>query len=309
MGTFRKQIAGRNCSGDDARMAESAAIAVASPLLGAADLLRLQAGRGELLVVDCRHDLAKPQWGAAAYAESHLPGAVFASLDRDLSASIRPGTGRHPLPAPQDFARTLGSWGLTPATHVVAYDQGPGAYAARLWWMLRAVGHRSVQVLDGGLAAWNSMGGALTAAVPVIAPTTVTTRPFSGLVDTAQLQLDLAAQRITLVDARGADRFAGQNETIDPVAGHVPGAVNHPYTGNLSATQTFLPPAELAERWQGEIRAAGSAPIVAMCGSGVTACHNLLALELAGYREGKLYAGSFSEWITDPRRPVATGPS
>ena len=309
MGSFRKQIAGRNCSGDDARMAGSTAPAAASALISAEELLRLQAGDSDLLIVDCRHDLAKPQWGAAVYAESHLPGAVFASLDSDLASPIRPGTGRHPLPAPQDFARTLGRWGLTPATHVVAYDQGPAAFAARLWWMLRAVGHRSVQVLDGGLVAWNAMGGPLTTAVPVIAPTTVPTRPFSGVVDTAQLQLDLSAGRVTLVDARGADRFAGQNETIDPVAGHVPGAVNHPYTGNLRPTQSFLPPAELAQRWESEIRAAARAPIVAMCGSGVTACHNLLALELAGYRDGKLYAGSYSEWIADPRRPVATGPS
>ena len=293
-------------------MAESAALPVISPLIGTADLLRLLGARrapGELLIVDCRHDLAKPHWGAAVYADAHLPGAVHASLDRDLSAPIRPGTGRHPLPVPAEFARTLGHWGLTPATHVVAYDQGPGPYASRLWWMLRAVGHRAVQVLDGGLAAWQAAGGALTAEVPVVTATTVPARPFAGVVDTAELERELAARRVTLVDARGADRFAGQNETIDPVAGHVPGAVNHPYTGNLGEAQTFLPAHELAQRWHPELGAAGSAPIVAMCGSGVTACHNLLALELAGYRAGRLYAGSFSEWITDSRRPVATGPA
>jgi thiosulfate/3-mercaptopyruvate sulfurtransferase len=287
-------------------MAESTVAPVPSPLLGAAELRPLIGSR-ELLIVDCRHDLARPSWGAAAYAEAHLPGAVFAALDRDLSAPIRPGTGRHPLPDAGDFARTLGQWGLTAATRVVAYDHGPGPYAARLWWMLRAIGHRQVQVLDGGLAAWIAAGGNLTSALPSITPTTVPTREFAGVVNTAQLEQDLAARRVTLVDARGADRFAGQNETIDPVAGHVPGAVNHPYGGNLSEAQTFLPAAELARRWQQEVQAAGRAPIVAMCGSGVTACHNLLALELAGYGDGKLYAGSFSEWIADPRRPVATG--
>lgn len=289
-------------------MAESTAAPDLQPLIGAAELRGMDAGR-ELLIVDCRHDLARPDWGASVYAEGHLPGAVFAALDRNLSGPILPGTGRHPLPDPADFAGTLGSWGLTPTTRVVAYDQGPGAYAARLWWMLRAIGHRA-QVLDGGLAAWTAAGGALTTARPAPTRSTVPVRAFAGVVGTAQLQGALAAGSVTLVDARGADRFAGQNETIDPVAGHVPGAINHPYGGNLASDgRTFLAGAELAQRWQGELQAARRAPIVAMCGSGVTACHNLLALELAGYRDGRLYAGSFSEWITDPRRPVATGVS
>lgn len=278
----------------DAVLIEAAELA---PLLGAPDLI----------LVDCRHDLARPQWGAGVYAEGHIPGAVFASLDRDLSSPIRPGTGRHPLPSPDEFARTLGGWGFTPRKRVVAYDQGPAAYAARLWWMLRAVGHGAVQVLNGGLAAWLAAGGKLDTATPVVAPTNVQPRDFAGVLSSADVQRELAARRITLVDARGADRFAGQNETIDPVAGHVPGAINHPFTKNLDDAQQFLPPAELASRWADEIRLAHEAPIVAMCGSGVTACHNLLALQLAGYGEGRLYAGSYSEWIADPRRPVATG--
>jgi thiosulfate/3-mercaptopyruvate sulfurtransferase len=278
----------------DAALIEATELA---PLLGAPDLI----------LVDCRHDLARPSWGAAVYAEGHIPGAVFAPLDRDLSSPIRPGTGRHPLPAADDFARTLGRWGLTRRSRVVAYDQGPGAYAARLWWMLRSVGHGAVQVLNGGLAAWVASGGKLDTATPVVAPTEVPPREFSGVLTSEEVQRELAARRITLVDARGADRFAGQNETIDPVPGHVPGAINHPYTKNLNDAQRFLPPAELAGRWADEMRLAHEAPIVAMCGSGVTACHNLLALHLAGYGEGKLYAGSYSEWIADPRRPVATG--
>jgi thiosulfate/3-mercaptopyruvate sulfurtransferase len=284
-------------------MAESPPL---SPLIQASELLRLGAAP-DLRILDCRHELTRPEWGAAAYAAGHIPGALFVSLDRELSAPVRPGTGRHPLPAPADFARVLGRWGILPGTRVVAYDHGPGAWAARLWWMLRSVGHGAVQVLDGGLAAWTAAGGAVDTAVPVIAPTVVAPREFTRTISTAEVQAELAAGRITLVDARGADRFAGQNETIDPVPGHVPGAINHPFTGNLDAAHRFLPAAELAQRWQDELQRASRAPLVAMCGSGVTACHNLLALELAGHRGARLYAGSYSEWIADPGRPVATG--
>jgi thiosulfate/3-mercaptopyruvate sulfurtransferase len=284
-------------------MAESAPL---FPLVQASELLRLGTAP-DLRILDCRHELTRPEWGAAAYAEGHIPGAVFVSLDRELSAPVRPGTGRHPLPAPADFARVLGRWGILPTTRVVAYDHGPGAWAARLWWMLRSVGHGAVQVLDGGLPAWIAAGGTVDAAIPAVAPTVVPPREFTRTISTAEVQAELGAGRITLVDARGADRFAGQNETIDPVPGHVPGAINHPFTGNLDATHRFLPAAELAQRWQGELARAAHAPLVAMCGSGVTACHNLLALELAGHRGARLYAGSYSEWIADPGRPVATG--
>jgi thiosulfate/3-mercaptopyruvate sulfurtransferase len=277
-----------------------------TPLIEAGELLRLGAA-ADLRILDCRHELSRPLWGAESYALGHIPGALFASLDRDLSAPIRPGTGRHPLPSTADFAATLGRWGIGARTRVVAYDHGPGAWAARLWWMLRAVGHDAVQVLDGGLPAWLAAGGAVGTDVPAVHPTVVPTREFTGVVTTAELQSLLAARAVTLVDARGADRFAGQNETVDPVAGHVPGALNHPFTGNLDATQRFLAPAELARRWEKELQLGQGRPLVAMCGSGVTACHNLMALELAGYRGARLYAGSYSEWIADPARPVATG--
>jgi thiosulfate/3-mercaptopyruvate sulfurtransferase len=277
-----------------------------TPLIEADELLRLAAAQ-DIRILDCRHELAKPLWGAAAYAQGHIPGAVFASLDQDLSSPIRPGTGRHPLPSPGDFAATLGRWGITAGIRVIAYDHGPGAWAARLWWMLRAVGHGAVQVLNGGLPAWLAAGGTVDAVVPKIPPARVPAREFTGVATTAVVQAQLAANAITLVDARGADRFAGQNETVDPVAGHVPGAINHPFTGNLDASMRFLPPDELARRWEKELQLARARPLVAMCGSGVTACHNLLALELAGYGGARLYAGSYSEWIADPARPVATG--
>jgi thiosulfate/3-mercaptopyruvate sulfurtransferase len=279
---------------------------VMAPLIEAGEMLQLAAAR-DLRVLDCRHDLSKPDWGAAAYGEGHVSGALFASLDRDLSAPVRPGTGRHPLPSPADFAATLGRWGIDANTRVIAYDHGPGAWAARLWWMLRAVGHGAVQVLNGGLPAWLSAGGHVDGAIAQVAPTVAPVREFAGVVTTPEVQAQLAAGTITLVDARGADRFAGQNETVDPVAGHVPGAINHPFAGNLDAAQRFLPQAQLAQHWEKELQQARVRPIVAMCGSGVTACHNLLALELAGHRGARLYAGSYSEWIADRARPVATG--
>ncbi|HTQ37372.1 MAG TPA: sulfurtransferase [Steroidobacteraceae bacterium] len=274
-----------------------------APLI-AAERLRALPGAPHLLVVDCRHDLASSGWGRGAWTAGHIPGAVFASTDADLSAPRHAGSGRHPLPAPRDFAATLGRWGFTPATHVVAYDQGGGIWASRLWWLLRARGHARVQVLDGGMAAWLAAGGALDTAAPRIVPTSVETREFAGAVSTAEVARLLAGGDITLFDARAADRFAGRNETVDPVPGHVPGARSMPCTGNLGPEQRFLPAAALRERWAG---LASGAPLVAMCGSGISACHNLLALELAGFPGARLYAGSYSEWIADPARPVATG--
>jgi thiosulfate/3-mercaptopyruvate sulfurtransferase len=260
-----------------------------------------------LLVVDCRFDLADPDGGARGYAAGHLPGAVYASLEGVLSGEITATSGRHPLPSPEAFARTLCAWGLTPETRVAAYDQGPGAGAARLWWMLRAIGHDTVQVLDGGLARWVAEGRALTQAVPVRPGTTVAPRRYQGDLSSDAVKAALRRAETRLVYARSADRFAGRNETIDPVAGHVPGAVNHPFLGNLGPDGQFLPAEALRERWQATL--AGHAPdqLIAMCGSGVTACHNLLALQVAGLPGGRLYAGSWSEWIRDPARPVATG--
>jgi len=277
-----------------------------APLL-AAESLQTLLGDPHLLVVDCRHDLANPPIGRQAYAASHIPGAVFASIDEDLSAPRQPHTGRHPLPTPEHFAAALGRWGFTAMSRVVAYDQDNGTWASRLWWMLRARGHLRVQVLDGGLAAWKAIGGSTEAMVPTIAPTRVEARAFGGVINTADVAAMVTAGHVTLFDARPADRFAGRNETVDPVAGHVPGAISMPAAGNLGPDLRFLPAEALRARWSGIATRAAGAPLVAMCGSGVSACHNLLALELAGYPGARLYVGSFSEWITDPARPVATG--
>lgn len=289
---------------DDARMLE--ATPAVSPLISAAEL-RAQIGAPHLLVLDCRWDLTRPGWGEQAYAQGHVPGALFAAMEHDLAAVRGPGQGRHPLPSPADFAAVLGRWGFTENSHVVAYDQASGAAAARLWWMLRARGHRRVQVLDGGWAAWLAEGGQVETTAPRVTATRVTPRDFAGVADARDIQRGLAAGDITLVDARAADRFGGRNESVDPVAGHVPGALNHPFTGNLGEGQRWLAADELRRRWQATLAPGAGRPLVMMCGSGVTACHNLLALELAGAGEARLYPGSWSEWITDPARPVATG--
>lgn len=284
----------------------------------AAPLAREAGADSNWAVLDCRFDLPRPEWGAAAYAAGHVPGALYAHLDRDLSGPVSAGSGRHPLPAPERLAETFGRWGIDEKVQVVAYDQGNGAYAARVWWLLRWLGHQKAAVLNGGFAAWQQAGLPTDTAPARRSPRTFTPRPVQGqVVSTAELERalkagELASGRSVLVDARAADRFAGQNETIDPVAGHIPGARNHPFARNLDAQGRFLPAAELRTRWaasSGEPAAGktGAVRVIAMCGSGVTACHNLLALEIAGLPGARLYAGSWSEWIRDPARPVARG--
>jgi thiosulfate/3-mercaptopyruvate sulfurtransferase len=261
------------------------------------------------LVVDCRFDLAKPDSGEAAYRAGHIPGAVYAHLDRDLSDPITPSSGRHPLPNPARFARTLGDWGVTRETQVVAYDADNGAYAARSWWLMRWVGHRAVAVLDGGLKAWTAAGMPTSTQIPTHRPTQFETKPDRSL----WLDAEQVAQKLRagwrLLDARAPERFAGKVEPIDPIAGHVPGAVNHPLGSNLTADARFLAPAELNARYTKSQGGVPDAQTIAMCGSGVTACHLLLAMEVAGKPGAKLYAGSWSEWIRDPSREKAVGDS
>jgi thiosulfate/3-mercaptopyruvate sulfurtransferase len=270
-------------------------------------------------VIDCRFDLARPDWGASAYAAGHVPGAIYAHLDRDLSGPVTPASGRHPLPTLEGLAETLGRWGIDDTVQVVAYDQGNGAFAARLWWLLRWAGHQQVAVLNGGFAAWQQAGLPVettqaTDTTPGLRqPRAFVPRPGKVLtVSTAELERAVAAGELAsgtsvLVDARGADRFAGENETIDPVAGHIPGARNHPFLRNVDSRGRFVPAGELRERLQATLGDAATIQTIAMCGSGVTACHNLLALEIAGLPGARLYAGSWSEWIRDRDRPVARG--
>ena len=259
-------------------------------------------------IIDCRFDLAAPESGAAAYASGHLPGAVYAHLDRDLSATRGPRDGRHPLPEPGALAARLGAWGVGPDTQIVAYDESNGLYAARLWWMARAIGHTAVAVLDGGLPAWRALGLPLDTARPQW-PARHCPAParWPGTVDADQLAELLAADRCRLLDARSAERFAGATEPIDPVAGHVPGARNFPMARALDASGRMLAREALTARLSEVTEGYAPDALVCMCGSGVTACHTLLALEVAGSAGARLYPGSWSEWCRDPRRPVATG--
>jgi thiosulfate/3-mercaptopyruvate sulfurtransferase len=272
------------------------------------ETLAQQLGREDLVMFDCRFDLANLHWGEAQFVEAHLPGAQYLHLDRDLSSAITPTSGRHPLPDPDVFARRLGALGVDAECQVVAYDQGNGGYASRLWWLARWIGLARVAVLDGGLAAWRAARLPLATEVTARAPRTLNARVQpDALVTSAEVDALRARAGALLVDARGAERFAGRNETIDPVAGHVPGARNRPFLDNLGADGRFLPADELRRRWTTLLGALPATGVVAMCGSGVTACQNLLALEHAGLHGARLYAGSWSEWIRDPQRPVANG--
>lgn len=273
----------------------------------------------EWRVVDCRFDLARPEQGFEEYLQAHIPGAVYAHLDRDLAAPVTASTGRHPLPAPQDFARKLGELGVNPGTRVVVYDQAGGAIAARLWWMLLWVGHAHVRLLDGGFAAWQRHGLPTEGGAHQVEPQSYEGQPDPGMVvSTADIEAALAGGTpLPLVDARDEARFRGDSEPIDAVAGHVPGARNFPFSRNLTGQGTWRPPEELRAAWEtvlgreGPESAKGSGRVpgsgwAVMCGSGVTACHLALSAALAGLPPPRLYAGSWSEWIRDPRRPIAT---
>lgn len=262
------------------------------------------------LFVDCRFNLADPAAGEAAYRNGHIPGAVYAHLDRDLSSPITAGSGRHPLPAPDNFAATLSAWGVGPATQVVAYDADVGVYAARLWWLLRWVGHRAAAVLDGGYKAWLAAGLPVSVAAPARTPTQFTAHPDRSMwLDSQEVAEHVGRASWRLLDARAPERFAGETEPLDAVAGHIPGAVNHPFTTNLAADGRLLGADELAARFDRSQSGVANDHTIAMCGSGVTACHLLLALAIADKHGAKLYPGSWSEWIRDPARPVAVGRS
>ncbi|MHB8668057.1 MAG: sulfurtransferase [Burkholderiales bacterium] len=259
------------------------------------------------VVFDCRHDLAKPESGAQEYAKAHIPGARFMHLDRDLSAPATGRNGRHPLPDAQVFMRRLGAAGVDADKQVVAYDDKTGVYAARLWWMLRWLGHENVAVLDGGLAKWTKEGRALTSAVPAAAPARFAGRPRALTVDADDVLRSLGAPGRILLDARSADRFRGENETLDPVGGRIPGSVNRFFRENLDASGCFKPAAELRRAYATLLGTLPADAVVHSCGSGVSACHNLLAMEIAGLPGSRLYPGSWSEWCSEPGRPTEKG--
>lgn len=271
--------------------------------------LQQHLGNPDWAIVDCRFSLNDPEQGRRDYLAAHIPGAVYAHMDKDLAGLVVPGqTGRHPLPPIDLFVHTLSHWGIDARVQVVVYDDLGGAFAARLWWMLRWLGHDAVAVLDGGWPYWQQAGYPARSGEEFRPPRSFSARPRPGLLAEVK-DMELAAQsaHACVLDARNADRYRGENETIDPVAGHIPGAISAPYADNLGPDGLFLPPAELRTRYQKLLGDARPAQTIIYCGSGVTAAHNLLAMVHAGLGDGRLYAGSWSEWITNRDRPITTG--
>lgn len=272
------------------------------------DLLAQHLSDPNWVVVDCRFTLTDTEAGRRAYAAGHLPGARYAHLDEDLSAPKNGRNGRHPLPDPAVFAQTLGRWGVDAGKQVVVYDDSFGAMAVRLWWMLRWMGHDAVALMDGGLPKWRREQRPMTTEVPAVTPTVFVPRLRETMrVDANAVLAASQGGSELLLDARPEMRFLGEMEPIDPVAGHVPEAVNVPFDDNLDLGGTFLGGDELREMYEGLLAGREPNEVIHMCGSGVTACHNLLAMEIAGLPGAKLYPGSWSEWIADPSRPIATG--
>ncbi len=278
-------------------------------LISAAEL-KQHVDNPTFVILDCRSELTDPKAGAQAFATGHIPGAQHADPDIHLSDKAAGPNGafrgRHPLPTPEAFIETLRELGVYPNSQVIAYDAHGGMFASRLWWMLRWVGHRGVAVLDGGLPAWEAAGGTLTTEVTHRARGSITLQPsLASMVSADDVLANLSAKARIVLDARANDRFRGENETIDPVAGHIPGAKNRFFKDNLQADGRFKGADALRADFTALIRSPETT--IAQCGSGISACHNLLAMEIAGLPGAALYPGSWSEWSSDPSRPVATG--
>ena len=271
------------------------------------DDLEQRLAQPDIVICDVRHDLTKPDaWGREQYAAGHIPGAIFVHLDTDLSAPRTGTNGRHPLPTPESAAASFGRLGIAQGKQVVAYDQAGGAYAARLWWMLRWLGLDTVAVLDGGFAKWSAEGRVVSTDPTEPTPAKFEIARVTPTVNASGVMASIPRQRLLILDARAPERFRGETEPFDPVAGHIPGARNRPHTRNLNADGTFKEPAFLRAEFGAILDGVPHDQVVHQCGSGVTACHNILAMEIAGLTGTRLYPGSWSEWCADPGRPVET---
>jgi thiosulfate/3-mercaptopyruvate sulfurtransferase len=281
-------------------------------LISAPELAELMSRPDAAVIVDCRFDLMDPQAGQRAYQQAHIPDAHYLHLEKDLSGAVTGRNGRHPLPGRDAFAARMAALGVDDDTQIVAYDSAGGMYAARLWWLMRWIGHRAVAVLDGGLEAWTAADFPMTDR-PAAAPHRIgSLRVRETLVRTVshqEVRDNLATRARLVVDARAPDRFRGENETIDPVGGHIPGARNHLFRDNLGARGHFRTPEELRAAYATVLGGYRPDQTISQCGSGVTACHNLLAMEIAGLPGAALYPGSWSEWCAQPGAPIATGPA
>ena len=259
-------------------------------------------------IFDCRHDLQDTSYGEKAYAKGHIPGALFLHLDRDLSGAKTGDNGRHPLPTKEAFAAKMAACGVGPDTQVVAYDNEGSIFASRLWWMLRWVGHAKVAVLDGGVPGWRRAKREFQTEVPSHPPASFVVRPGVVPFGADDVLERLDDRRVLILDARAPERFSGEEENLDPVGGHIPGAVNRFYFDNLDDAGCFFKPAEeLRDEFIALLKGREPQSVIQQCGSGVTACHNLLAMDVAGLPGSQLYVGSWSEWCADPARPIATG--
>jgi len=267
----------------------------------------LQNQLNDTVIFDCRFDLSNPLIGHQQYLDGHIPGAIYVDLEKDLSGPKNPLQGRHPLPNSSDWANTRTRLGISENTHVILYDLQENTYSARMWWMLKAIGHQYIQILDGGYTEWLQLGGTIENG-PSRYPNPLLNLPiieYKGLIKMSDVQHNIKNPCFQIMDARAKERFRGETEPLDPVAGHIPGAMNRPYKNNLNSNHLFKTELELAQ----EFLNIGYAPnqVVHSCGSGVTACHNLLAMEIAGLNSSLLYAGSWSEWCNHPENPIATG--
>lgn len=271
------------------------------------DILFANLNSPEWVVIDCHFELEDPDAGWRAYLQAHIPGARYAHLDNDLSGQIVPGkTGRHPLPEVDSLVQRLSNWGIDGSTQVVVYDNRGGGIAARLWWMLKWLGHSKVALLNGGLSAWTEAGFPVESTIPKPIPRTFHPKIHPEMVASLESLENDHQKSFLLVDSRGPERYSGEIEPIDPVGGHIPGAINVYCMDNLDLSQTFLPKDRLLEKFSGLLKDHPPEEIVFYCGSGVTAAHNILAMYHAGLGMGRLYPGSWSEWVTDPNRPIET---
>lgn len=278
--------------------------------IGLKEFLQKRSADSKIHIIDVRHSLQDPKLGRRLYLEGHLPGAVFFDVDKDLSTTPTGTNGRHPLPERADFAALLGSRGMQVTDHYIVYDGSTGMFAARLWWMLRWVGCANVQVLNGDISAWVAAGGQLEVDEVPFGPAVEwqdSPRLVGGRVNVDEVEVNIRLQDFLVVDARAAERFTGEDGQLDPVAGHIPGAVNRPFSKNLDASGQFKSSDVLRLEFSELLGVRPSSEVVSQCGSGISACHNILAMEVAGLKGAKLYAGSWSEWISNPNRPVATG--
>ena len=271
------------------------------------DQLKIILNDKSTVLFDCRHDLTNPDYGDKEYKRNHIVNALFADINKDLSGIKNGKNGRHPLPSPQIFAKWLGAKGVENSSQVITYDDSGGIFGARMWWMLQWLGHKNVALLDGGWQSWLRKGGEIESVSKPLQGTSFRTIIKNNHVSETYLLNNINNPEMCLIDARASSRYEGKDEKIDPVAGHIPGSINRPYEKNLNSQGFFKNKNELRFEFSQLFEIAAKKEVIHSCGSGISACHNLLAMEIAGLPNSKLFPGSWSSWISDPKRPISSG--